>query len=166
MRGLVGMLKTVVGVFDLSGILRQPVFGHCSDEPGGTRRSRYRIIVVEADHPYFLMSQLNQELHGIIGSLLIIHLNGRNLIFIRVGGNQYKWNPAIYQLLIILRVQDIAGEHNPVHLLLVKRINVRQHPLLVAVGIADHEAIAELNTGILHPPDHPGKIQILNIRDQ
>ncbi|MNC27584.1 hypothetical protein D3C75_757570 [compost metagenome] len=81
-----------------------------------------------------------------------------------MGRHQHKGYSAAGQLLITLRVQNITGVYDSIHLLLMKRVNVAQHPFLVAVCIADHQTVAQLNAGILHPPDHSGKVKVLNIR--
>ncbi|MNE59077.1 hypothetical protein D3C80_1541490 [compost metagenome] len=122
--------------------------------------------MIEADHADFLVSQLDKELHGLVSRQLIINLYGWNLIFIRMRRHQHKRNSAIHQLLIILRIEHVTCEHDPIHLLLMESVDIGQHPLLVTVGIADHQAVAELNAGILHPADHSCKIQVLNIGNE
>ncbi|MNC27583.1 hypothetical protein D3C75_757560 [compost metagenome] len=74
MRCLIGMLKAVIGVSDLLYIVLKPGFIQRSYKSFITRRAGHGVVMIEPDHPDLGVSQLNQELHGVVSRFLIINL--------------------------------------------------------------------------------------------
>ncbi|MNN96948.1 hypothetical protein D3C81_2160150 [compost metagenome] len=74
MRSLIGMFKAVIGISDLFHIVLKTGFSQRPHKSLVPRRPGNRVVMIEPDHPDLGVSQLNQELHGVVSRFLIINL--------------------------------------------------------------------------------------------